>query len=36
MHDKLKNEDSVNDVNNRLNEYFDLDSLDLETSDEMK
>ena len=30
MHDKLRNEDSVKDVNNRLNDYFDLDSLNIE------
>lgn len=29
MHDKIRQEDSVNDVNNKLNEYFDLDLLDI-------
>ena len=27
MHDKLNNEDSVKDVNNKLNEYFNIESL---------
>lgn len=30
MHDKLKNEDSIKDVNNKLNEYFDLESLNID------
>ncbi len=31
MHDKTNDEKTKNDVNEELNEYFDLDSLDIES-----
>lgn len=30
MHDKMNDEDTRNQVNNDINEYFDLDSLNIE------
>ena len=30
MHDKANDENTKNDVNEELSEYFDLDSLDIE------
>lgn len=37
MHDKLNNDDSVKDVNNKIEEYFDLSSINMDlTGDENK
>lgn len=32
MHDKINDTDTRNDINNSLNEYFNLDDLDMNIS----
>ena len=34
MHDKLKNENSVNEINDKLSDYFNMESFNITLNDE--